>query len=522
MSKTALIDLGTNSVRLVVVEVETGGGYTVVFQDKQPVSLGESSFLDRGLTPAAMDRTVSALEAMARTARALAVDEIRAVATSATRDAENRDYFLDLVREKTGLRLKVVSGLEEARLIYSGVAMNLNLGETPGLLVDIGGGSVELVIGDQRGFREIDSLPLGAARLAERFNLAAGDGRVDRGTYKTLVDYAASHSRLFTEKARGYDLAFCYGSSGTIENLVKINAFRHHAPAAGGRKYPPLPVSSLAELADWLGAMTTQERKKVPGLEARKVDLVLAGGAVLEALLKPMGLSAVSHVDYGLKHGLIFDLVGDRAGLDPGGLREKSVRRLGRRCRYDESHAETVAALALKLYDAFTAGSLLAARPRERELLRLAALLHDIGKFISYQGHHQHSYYLIKNSTLLGFDEDEVELLAFLALSHRKKVKWPVPGDGSEAGSGPEGRHQRQLGFLLRLADKLASSRRPEVLEALDLRFEQGKAGFLFQAGPGLEFDFEIEALNKSAKAFQNLFERPLEAGLKPREGGFD
>jgi exopolyphosphatase/guanosine-5'-triphosphate,3'-diphosphate pyrophosphatase len=508
MTRFALIDLGTNSARLIIVEVEDDCSYRVIFQEKQPVSLGENSFSSRRLTETAINRTIAALLDMVQTARSHEANEIRAVTTSAAREAENRSTFLELVEQKTGLRLKVISGLEEARLIYAGVAHNLNLRDAPGLLIDIGGGSVEIIICDRHGLYELDSLPLGAARVAERFNLMAGEGRVSRETYREMFDYAVSHSRHFVEKARKYDLTFCYGSSGTIENLVRINA-RRQGDAAGVRGYPPLPVPALAELAEWLGPLTAEERKKINGLEARKAEIILAGGAVLEALLKTMNLTTVIAVDYGLKHGLIADLATDRVGSGPNhgasGLREKSVRRLGRRCRYDERHAETVAALALAIYDAFAQNGLLEIWPRERDLLRLAALLHDIGQFMAYQSHHVHSYYLIKNSDLLGFDEDEVDFMSFLALSHRKRKKRVWPYNLYEDIPRPDYPRWRELGFILRLAE-LLDSRRRDVLKALDFKFEPGQAGFLFRTGPGLDFAYEIEALQKNAKTFQNLF----------------
>ena len=512
MTKTALIDLGTNSVRLVIVEVEKDGSHGVVFQEKSPVSLGESSFNSRRLTKEAINRTVAALAAMVKTAKAHNAAEIRAVATSATRDAENRKDFLEQVEQDTGLKLKVVSGLEEARLIYAGAAYSINLGDAPGLLIDIGGGSLEVIIGDRHKPHELDSLPLGAARMAERFNLSAGEGRVDRKTYQEMFDFAVNHSRHFAEKARKYNLAFCCGSSGTIENLARVNARRHGHPA-GGPGDVPLPAENLSELAAWLGDMSISERKKADGLEARKAETILAGAAVLEAILKTLNLKAVTAADYGLKHGLIADLAAERAGgrHKVAGLRENSVRRLGRRCRYDVRHAETVAALTLTIYDAFTENGLLEASPRERELLRLAALVHDVGQFLSYQSHHVHSHYLIKNSDLLGFDEDEVDFLAFMALHHRKRKKRLWPFNLYEDDPKPHHTHWRKLGFIIRLSE-LLDSRRQGALTALGFKFSPEQAVFLFKAGPGLDFEYEMEMVRNNAKTFHHLFKLNLAA----------
>jgi len=517
MSRAALIDLGTNSVRLVVAEVDDDGSSSVILHEKKPVSLGESSFTSRLLTETAMNRTIDALGDMVKSARSQGADEIRAVTTSAVRDAENRSAFLELAEQRIGLKIKVISGLEEARLIYTGVANNVNLRDAPGLLIDIGGGSVELIIGDRHGPYEMDSLPLGAARVAERFNLTANEGRVSRETYHEMFDFAVRHSHHFAAKALGYDLAFCYGSSGTIENLARINA-RRHGHAAGARGYPPLPATTLSELAAWLGPLSAAERKNIDGLEARKAEIILAGGAVLEAILKTMNLASVTAVDFGLKHGLLVDLIADRTGRGPGhgasGLREKSVRRLGRRCRYDERHAETVADLALAICDAFAQNGLLEISPRERELVRLAALMHDIGQFLAYQSHHVHSHYLVKNSDLLGFDEDEVDFMAYLALSHRKRKKRVWPYNLYEEAPPPEFPRWRKMGFILRLSE-LLDSRRQDALKALEFQFEPSRAVFLFRPVPGRSFDYEMEALQKNAKSFQNLFGLGLAAAPK-------
>lgn len=248
-SRSALIDLGSNSARLLIVEAGPDGLVSILHQEKSPVRLGEGSFRERKLTEEAMGRASAALAGFQKTTRAFEVDAVKAVATSAAREAENREDLVRRVYEDSGLRLKVVSGLEEARLIYLGVSRGLNLGREKALIVDIGGGSMELIIGDRLGYEHLDSLPLGAARLSELFNCDADDGLVGPEKYGELVDYVIRHTRRFSEEARKFDLKNAYGSSGTIRNLGQINHHRREAEKTGPKRPPAfLAADSLRNL----------------------------------------------------------------------------------------------------------------------------------------------------------------------------------------------------------------------------------------------------------------------------------
>lgn len=457
--RKALIDLGTNSVRFIIAELLPNRGSTIVHQEKIPIKLGEGSFSNNVLTDQAISRTVKALGNFSKTARAFKVDSIKAVATSASREAVNRDRLLSQVLKETGLHLSIISGLEEARLIYLGVSQGVNLGEDQSLIVDIGGGSVEMIVGDHKKYELLDSLPLGAARMSDRFNLNDGQGVVNENKYISVFEYASRHSQRFREKASTWPLKSAYGSSGTIENLAKIYFFRTAANRSGASGPLFLPKSGLRELGLWLGAMPLKLRQEVKGLDQAKVPIIVAGCAVLEAVMNSLDISGITAVDYGLKHGLLAELE-EEFKADSGGLsrREESIRLLGRRFQFDEDHGDNVARWARKIADEFIRAGLIKNDKNQDELLYLAALVHDIGKYLSYDNHQVHSWYLIKNSTLMGFDEDEIDLIAYLALNHRRKKKnntWPHTLYENKI-MGPE---WSRLALIMRLAEAVDTSR---------------------------------------------------------------
>lgn len=506
--RSALIDLGSNSARLLIVEVTSNGLATIMHQEKRPVRLGEGSFLDRKLTEEAMLRASAALSSFQKTARAFEVDIIKAVATSAAREAENRADFVHRVYEDSGLWLKVISGLEEARLIYLGVAQSLNLGLGSGktLIVDIGGGSLELIVGDRQDCDYLDSLPLGAARLTEMFNFNADDGLVSPEKYGELVDYVIRHTRRFSEEARKFDLKSAYGSSGTIRNLAQINHHRREAEGIRPRQAPTLlAAGALRDLGLWLGGMDFKTRRKVGGLDSQKVKIIVAGCAALEAVLTALEIEELTAVDYGLKHGLLYEFAAEhKTDDDRLSTRENSVRNLGRRCCFDEAHALNTARWARSILAEFTAADLLTDNEQHAELVCLAAQLHDIGKFFAYENHQIHSWYLIKNTSLAGFDEEEIDLMAFLALHHKKRRKkegWPYCYYLNRA----DYEYRQKLGLVLRLAEVIDSSRQGLVRSFSLQRFGSQVTCFL-KTGAGDDSNQEVTAVAKLTKDLGTAF----------------
>jgi exopolyphosphatase/guanosine-5'-triphosphate,3'-diphosphate pyrophosphatase len=506
----ALVDLGTNSARLVIARLEEDGPPVILKQEKYPVSLGDGSFDSHILTQEAMDRTYLALQSAVETAGFFEAEYVRAVATSALRQADNREEFIKRVRQNLGLDLKVIPGPEEARLVYLGVAHNITPSEAPCLILDIGGGSAELIVKGPTTFLELDSLPLGGARVADRFDLNDNNGLVSRGLYRDICRYISNRIRLFKAKVSKYNLKVCYGCAGTLENLARIQAKRLGRDEKM-EKFPHMAAKELGDLGLWLGSMTIEERKKVKGLDKEKVPIIVAGCAIADAILYELDVQTLEVVDYGLKHGLIYDFADHyRTGTEPL-TREDSVRQLGRRCLFDEEHGEAVANLASLVYDALVKADLLTFNKVERELLRLAALVHDIGKFLSYENHQAHSWYLLKNATILGFDEDELDLMAFLALSHRgagKKKSAEIFALYQQS-ERLDYRHCQVLGLALEMAE-LLESRRQGAIEGFDIKIEDQKAELIITIRAGAKLKEELVHLTKINKKFQIFFDLTL------------
>ncbi len=417
----AYLDIGTNSARLMVVRIEADRSWSVVTMQKESVRLGEGEFGEtRALRPEAMERAAAVCARFADLARVHRATRFVAVATAATREAGNRAEFVRLLRETAGLDLRVVSGKEEARLVYLGVLSRVHV-DGRALVIDIGGGSTEIAVGDADGADLVDSIALGAIRLTAESPPPRRDGSVPAPAYDEMrhrVRLAGAHAL----RALGRPGAAAYATSGTAVNLAAVAAKSLHDRTP--HRDEPLTRADLRTLAKRLRTMSADERRRVPGLTPARADIVVAGAAILETLMDELRLGQVTALDdCGLREGLLLD---DLARGDHGesfletGVRERSVLQLARATSFDEAHARHVAALALELFDSARDAGLHHLGPHERELLGYAALLHDIGTFLSYTRHHQHTYYLVRNAELVGFDQNEIGILAATTYFHRK------------------------------------------------------------------------------------------------------
>ncbi|MDR2443185.1 MAG: Ppx/GppA family phosphatase [Deltaproteobacteria bacterium] len=502
----ALIDLGTNSVRLVIVRFGDDGSHVILKQEKNQVNLGEDSFQSGLLTEAAMERAYQALKNMVQTAKFFEATTLKAVATSALRQAENRDVFLKRVSDDLHLELKVISGLEEARLVYLGVSRNLGQEDRPSLIMDIGGGSLELIIRGQDSFLDLDSIPLGAARVSDLYDLKNAPGQVDKEKYLEIKRYVTSRTRDFASRNFNYNLKLCHGCAGVLENLARVQAKRFGRKDSLN-KFPLVNASELSQLGLWLGSMTLEERREVNGLDREKAPIIVAGCAVVDAVLAAFGIESLDVVDFGLKHGLIYEFLDSISPFGLTSTRETNIRQLGRRCQFDEKHGDKVSHLAVLIYDSFVRAGLITLRSGERELLGLGALVHDIGKFLAYDDHQLHGWYLMKNSSILGFDDDEIALMAFLILSHRggKRDKNNHISELYQKSPRLDYQRYQALGLIVAIAEKL-ESRRQGAVTGVRVEIDNLEARIFFTIKPDSEIDYELEGLNKLAKSFKSLF----------------
>jgi exopolyphosphatase/guanosine-5'-triphosphate,3'-diphosphate pyrophosphatase len=464
--RIAAIDIGTNSVHMIVVRVRPDLSFEVIDREKDMVRLGAGGLDGRSLTPTAMSAALQTLAKFKRVAATHQVDEIVAAATSATREAENGGDFIAEVDRQTGIRIRVISGTEEARLIHLAAGYGVDVGARTAVVVDIGGGSVEVTLGSATELALGKSFKTGVIRLTERFvksdPLAGRDER-------RLVKHVNKEMGGFLDQvaARGFDRVI--GTSGTILSLGAL------ASSDGTGRPEDLRnrrVSSkgLHKLRKRLTALNIEERLAIPGLDPRRADLCVAGSVLFDTIVRRLGADEFTLCDLALREGLVLDYIHRNSArirkVDRyPDVRRRSVVELGERCNYWSEHARQVARLALAIFD--QTRSVHALGEQERSWLEYGALLHDIGVHISYERHHRHSYYLIKNGDLRGFDPQEIEVIALVARYHRQATpKKSHEGYGDL--SGPLRRTVRALAAMVRLAEGLDRSH-AQALAGIDL-----------------------------------------------------
>ncbi|MFI3272664.1 MAG: Ppx/GppA phosphatase family protein [Pseudomonadota bacterium] len=420
-----LIDLGSNSARLLIVRLLPSGSYAVLNRVKHMVRLGENAFQKKLLQEDAMQRTLVVLQAFAGMCKTYGAHEVVAMATAAARDAGNAKEFLVRVRALTGLNLSVISGREEARLIYLGVSGGLPHSLAKRLYIDIGGGSTELVVANSDDYDNLDSLKLGCVRLTNRF-LVGHTGAVSPELFAKICQYVRNKAGYDIQRVQQFDIAEVVGSSGTALTLHSI-AHRLQHGVAPTPEQNTLTLDALRQATKYICGLTAEERLALPSVSERRAEVLVAGAAILLTILEDLNLSSMIVSQRNLQDGMLMDYM-LRKGHGPTGpsgpihsVREMSILQLAHRCNFEERHARHTARLALHMHDSAVDCGLIPLHHSLRELLYYAALLHDIGIFIAYAHHAEHSAYLIRNAELLGFNEEEVSFIALLTQFHSKR-----------------------------------------------------------------------------------------------------
>lgn len=511
---TGFIDLGTNSARLLVVRLNPNHSFAVLTRQKELVRLGEGEFGDDTLTHEAIERTVLVLTRFAEIARTFGAGEIIAVATSATRDARNRDELISRVHERAGLDLRVISGVEEARLIWLGVSGGLVPFDGERLFIDIGGGSTEIIIGDQMSVSFLRSLKLGAIRTTGMFIPPDHTGPVPGPVVRAIRLHIRDQVTHVVREVRKKGITGAVGSSGTIGAIESVAACMKDLPVPHRPGF--ISISELSRVSAYLSSLTLKERREVPGLTPARADIIIAGSLILESFLSLTGISSIEISSRGLRDGMLADYLSRIPGFPHAEalpVRETSIRQLGRSCQIDEAHADRVTAFSLSLFDSAEACGLHTLSERSREILAHAAYLHDTGQFISFTGHHQHSFYLITHAPLLGFHEDEILRIALLSRYHRKRM--PRPRDPGYRGlDGGVRREVQILSVFLRMAENLDRSHDGRVEAAFLSR--SGKQRVVLTIRCRSDCTLEEWALAGDSGSFEQVFGRPLEITVRP------
>ncbi len=502
MKTIGVIDIGTNSIRLAISRIDTNHNFHTLTVHKEAVRLGEDEFVHNKITLPAMERGLLVLKRFADIARKNDVSELVAVATAAVREAQNRAEFVERARTEAGVDVRVISGLEEARLIYLGVVSGIEMNSSSALFVDIGGGTTELIVGDSHDYAILEGLKFGAIRLADLF-LSRDTGVVSRKKYEYIQNYIRGGASNTFRKIREHHFDLAYGSSGTIMNLAEITA-RRLGGVTSLRNYC-LTYPDLCETISILCSLDLERRRNVPGINPERADIIVSGAAILDAVMAGTGADSIRISDRALREGVLVDhlFMVDHAKEEylATSARQRSVLHLCQSCKFDEGHATRVRALADSMFHQLKELGLHPYDEIEAELLGYAAMVHDIGAFISHSNHHKHSYYLTRNWNLLGFDDREIDIIATTALCHRKQP----PSKAARGLSVPTRKMLDVMASVLRVADALDRSQLG-LVNAVILRRAPNNTHLTLEVYAKEDCPLEMWALESRKSLFEDVF----------------
>jgi len=422
----AAIDIGTNSLHMVVVKIEaTLPSFTIIAREKETVRLGDRNLITGELKPEVMMKAIACLGRFKTLADSLGTNSIVAVATSAVRESPNGQDFLHQVETEVGLSVDLISGPEEARRIYLGVLSGMEFNNKPHIIIDIGGGSTELILGDSEEPRSLTSTKIGAVRLTGE--LIASDP-ISETEFKYLQAYARGMLERSVKEVQGKlkigDSPQLIGTSGTIETIATIHAREKLGLVPSTLNGYQFSLQDLRTWVNRLRKMTNVERATVPGMPEKRSEVILSGAVILQEAMTLLGVQSVTVCERSLREGVIVDWMLTHGFIDnrlrfQSSIRERSVLKTAKKYQTNLEHSERVTAFAVNIFDQ-TKGQLHYWNADQRQLLWAAAILHNSGHYISHSAHHKHSYYLIRNGELLGYNETEIEIIANIARYHRK------------------------------------------------------------------------------------------------------
>jgi len=499
--RLAAIDIGTNSIRCVVAEVDPTGSYRVLDEEREMTRLGHDLFARGRLAVEPMERSYAALTKMKAIADGFQVDELRAVATSAVREASNGRAFCREVRRRCGLAIEVISPEEEAQLALLSALRAFDLAGRSVGIVDIGGGSVEVVLAAGAVVDQVYSLPLGAVRLTEAYG---GAEPLKRRRWKRLrraidraLDEHIGDPPFYPE--------VIIGSGGTFTNLAGLIKTEREGSEKNLQGYT-MRRAEVVHLMHRLRVTPLELRRAMPGLNPQRADIIVAGAAVVARVARRLGAQQIVVNPGGLRSGLLLSMIAERqaaSGSEPvrSTDRLESVRAFARKCHSGERHCEHVALLAGQLFDGLRGPHSL---PVEgRDLLVAAALLHDVGYLINHAKHHKHAYHLIQNAELQGWTAREVELIANVARYHRKAAPKQRHANFRRL-ERADRRQVRRLAAILRVADGLDRTHTQRIT-AVGVEAGRGPVRLILAA----ESDPQVERWDADRKAglFAKVFD---------------
>lgn len=422
----AAIDIGTNSIHMVIVKIEVRlPAFRIIAREKDTVRLGDRDPQTRNLKPEAMERALASLRRCQELAYSFGAQTIVAAATSATREAPNGKLFIRRVEKELGLHIDLISGQEEARRIYLGVLSGIEFTEQPHVIIDIGGGSTELILADRHDARFLSSTKVGAVRLTHELITTDPISELELHALRAYVRGMLERPvEQILAQVQPAEVPRMIGTSGTIETLLMLQARSTPEGLPTVINGYTVARSILAEWTEKLAAMSYAERLLVPGMVEKRAEIIVAGAVILVEAMQMLNLDAITLCEQALREGMIVDWMLSKGLIDnklqyQSEIRQRSVYAIAQKYQVNIPYSERVSQFALSLFDQLQ-GKLHFWQEAERELLWAAGMLHNSGLYISHAAHHKHSYYLIRHGELLGFTENEVEIIANLARYHRK------------------------------------------------------------------------------------------------------
>jgi exopolyphosphatase/guanosine-5'-triphosphate,3'-diphosphate pyrophosphatase len=517
--RVAAIDLGSNSFHMLIAEVRGPSTFEVVVENKMMIQLGKRALVMGLLDPQAMEAGLRCLDEFRRLALARRVERTVAVATSAIRESENGEEFLRRAREEIGIAVRVISGKEEARLIHGAVCHHVDLGSNKALLVDIGGGSIELTVGDASKIFYTSSVKLGFLRLHGRF---VTSDPMSKREAREVSEFLQGSLKMPLASIRRHEFQTVVGTSGSITTLLRLAQQRRGGIIAEGPAAMQVSREELREILSELMKVPARERGAKFDLDPLRAEFLPTALLTLNMILEFAGSERITVCPVALREGLIYDMISRTKPIHlvppaERDLRLRAVVDLALRCDYPAEHSHQVARLAGQIFQ--QTSELHGLGEREGRLLEYAAILHDLGYQIGYSQHHKHAYYLVTNCDLRGFSPEERNILAHLVRYHRRAA----PKKSHESFGVLDAKTQKVIKCLtaiLRIADGLDQSHFSDV-EAVKVTIRKKKLQLQVSLGSGASFaNFDLWSAKRHARYFEKLFKmKAVFTAKKPAKG---
>lgn len=494
MRKLGIIDIGSNSIRLVIIQIRTDGSYSIIDELGDSVRLGEKANGSNVMSKAKMESAVNTLRAFLNLCDALEVQDIICVATEAVRRSSNQSQFIEQVKKQLNLEIRVITGQEEAFYDYFGMVNTLNLPD--GLIMDIGGSSTELILFNGRQIENSISLPFGAITISQMFHL---ENAVTEQTRKELNQFLLHHFNGIEWIQSGRPLI---GIGGSFRNLGKIDRKLNKYPLDITHNYS-LSGNSFQYIYNMVNELSYEERKEIKGLSKDRADILPGALSEIAAVLEITGINEIIISGSGLREGLLYEhLLQSRRPVKD--VLDSSLQNIMRNYELNQTHARQVWKIAYQLFD-----QLRLEFPADHHclnVLKTAALLHDCGISISYYDHHKHSFYMILNSHVNGLTHKELIMAAEVALLHRKD-ETKIAAPYRTILSNEELLTVQKLGVLLRIAESFDRRQNGNIY---NLQVEYDKNSIEIRVAAKEVPTMEIKDALSVASSFKKIFKRQI------------